>query len=73
MEKQACTTFHKKLNDKEQMTFIVSNTIPAGIVHDFVMEIKGHCVDVMVQAHKAHEEEVKQQDCEDKGCDSDGS
>lgn len=72
MKKISSTVFTKKLNENEEMTFAVSNSIPAGIVHDFVMEIKGHCIDVMVAAHKEHEAQVQQQECLDNGC-NDGS
>jgi len=45
----------------------VDNTMPIGIFHDFLMEIKGAMVERMVVAHKDHEAQnaaAKAEDCE---------
>lgn len=38
----------------------VNNNMPIGIFHDFLMEMKGHMVDRMVDAHKKQEKEIQE-------------
>lgn len=45
--------------------FCVDNDMPVGSIHDFLMQLKGHMVDLMVKAHKedqaAAEQQIKQE------------
>lgn len=43
----------------------IDNTMPIGVFHDFLMEIKGLMVERMVKAHKEQEQEIEGQSREE--------
>ena len=70
MQKQ-CTSFIKKL-EKDQEIALTCTNVPLGILHDFLMEMKGWCVERMIQAQKEESELAeaqKQNDCLGDNCD----
>ncbi len=39
----------------------VDNDMPLGAIHDFLLYVKGHMVELMVKNHKEEEQAAKQQ------------
>lgn len=46
-------------SDCKQAVIFVENDMPLGKFHDFLLNIKGHMVDMMVKAQKEEEEIAK--------------
>lgn len=54
LEQVGTTLFRKSACDKAKL--YIENDMAAGDLHDFLMEVKGHVVDIMVKAHKAEQD-----------------
>lgn len=50
---------HQFESDCKRAKVIVDSDMPAGAVHDFLMLIKGHVVDIMAKNQKSEEEKAK--------------
>lgn len=51
----------KFTSDCKKAVIIVENDMPVGSFHDFVMNIKGHMVDLMVKTHQEEQALAEQQ------------
>jgi len=39
----------------------VDNDTPVGVIHDYLMKVKGHMVDIMVANHKQEKQQAEEQ------------
>lgn len=65
----------KFISECKKATFYVENDMPIGVVHDFLMYLKGMMVDKMIEAHKqqqsvadAQKQLESESDCADGDC-----
>ena len=49
----------------ERAQIVVSNDMPLGALHDFLLAIKGHVVDLMLKAQKEEQAEADKQKAND--------
>lgn len=51
----------KFVSDCGRASFIVENEMPVGFIHDYLLQLKGHMVDIMIAAHKQEKEQAEAQ------------
>lgn len=56
ISQKATTQFE---SDCKRAKVIIDNDMPAGSIHDFLLQLKGHVVDAMVKNQKDEEEKQK--------------
>ena len=60
IQQKAYTNFSRKLDNGEEISFSCSNGVALGVLHDFLMEMKGWCVERMIAAHKEEEKQAEE-------------
>ena len=54
-------TTQKFESEDKKASIFVENDMPVGVFHDFLMSVKGHIVDIMVNAQKEEEAMANEQ------------